>query len=291
MQEQFRGYKNTDAKVKKQKALPLSVLRKLHNLAHSDKDKAISWLLIGAIFFAMRSCEYLKTGPEESKRTKIIRLRNINFKKDGKNVDHSDGDLPSADLVMITFEFQKSTKRDQVVHMYKTNDKVLNPVLAWATTVQRLLKTIPNVSGDTKVCTFWTGQKVIDIDSNLSRAKLRSVVALIGELELGFSKDEVGLHSIRSGGAMAMFLSGVNEIIIQRVGRWASDAFLEYIREQVDSFTVGVSQKMLQYEKYHHLNAKESTTLNLTKENDPKGDGLVHTIPHTVHYSDAIMGA
>jgi hypothetical protein len=42
---------------------------------------------------------------------------------------------------------------------------------------------------------------------------------------------------------------------------------------------------MLQHEKYHHLNAKESTTLDLTKENDPKGDGLVHTIlPHTVHY-------
>ena len=95
LQKEFRGYKNTNAKVKKQKALPLSVWRKLHNLAHSNKDKAISWLLIGAIFFAMRSCEYLKTGPEESKQTKIIRLRNIIFKKDGKNVDHSDGDLPS----------------------------------------------------------------------------------------------------------------------------------------------------------------------------------------------------
>ena len=43
---------------------------------------------------------------------------------------------------------------------------------------------------------------------------------------------------------MAMFLSGVSEIIIQRVGRWTSLAFLEYIREQVDAFTIGVSQKM-----------------------------------------------
>ena len=30
---------------------------------------------------------------------------------------------------------------------------------------------------------------------------------------------------------MAMFLSGVATIIIQRVSRWESDAFMEYIRE------------------------------------------------------------
>ena len=39
---------------------------------------------------------------------------------------------------------------------------------------------------------------------------------------------------------MAMFLAGVATLIIQRVGRWESDAFMEYIREQVESFTAGV---------------------------------------------------
>ena len=42
----------------------------------------------------------------------------------------------------------------------------------------------------------------------------------MGERILGFTKDDVGLHSIRSGGAMAMFLSGVSTIVIMRVGRW-----------------------------------------------------------------------
>ena len=55
-----------------------------------------------------------------------------------------------------------------------------------------------------------------------------------------------------------MFLSGVCEIIIQRVGRWSSFAFLEYIREQVDCFTVGVSRKMLEYEDFQHLNENDS---------------------------------
>ena len=42
-----------------------------------------------------------------------------------------------------------------------------------------------------------------------------SRVAFIGKIDLGFSKDEIlGLQSIISGGAMAIFLSGVNETII-----------------------------------------------------------------------------
>ena len=290
LQEQFRGYKNTDGAVKKQRALPLSVLRKMMKLAVSDQEKASVWLLIGAIFFAMRSCEYLKTGSEESKRTKILRCRNIIFRKNGKLLRQKMDDIASADYVIITFEFQKNEFRNKAVHMYSTNDEVLDPVTAWARTINRLASTIPDFSGDTKVCEFFNGKKTIDIDSSFVRSKIRSVVDLIEEAELGFGKDDVGLHSIRSGGAMAMFLSGVNEINIQRVGRWKSDAFLEYIREQVDTFTVGVSQKMLKYEKFHHLNAKESELLDEYDDEDEElnGDGPIE-IPFTVHYSKAIV--
>ena len=71
-----------------------------------------------------------------------------------------------------------------------------------------------------------------------------------------------------------MFLSGINEIIIQYVERWSSFEFLEYIREQVECFTAGVSQKMLQYENFHHLNEKESEkVLKNTKLSWNKDDG------------------
>ena len=67
LQEQYRGYRNSDGSRDKQKALPMLVLRKMLDLASSERDKAVSWLLIGAIFFAMQSCEYLKTAAEEKK--------------------------------------------------------------------------------------------------------------------------------------------------------------------------------------------------------------------------------
>lgn len=41
---------------------------------------------------------------------------------------------------------------------------------------------------------------------------------------------DVGGHSLRAGGATALALAGVPEHLIQRIGRWASEAFQIYIR-------------------------------------------------------------
>ena len=57
LEEQFKGYRNLDGSKHKQKALPLSVIRKIIEVAITKKDLAIAWLLTGAIFFAMRPCE------------------------------------------------------------------------------------------------------------------------------------------------------------------------------------------------------------------------------------------
>ena len=82
----------------------MMVLRKFLDLAKTDWEIAVSWLLIGAIFFAMRSCKYLETNmKEELRRTKILRLRNIMFKKSGKLLSHSDPVIEEADLVIVTF--------------------------------------------------------------------------------------------------------------------------------------------------------------------------------------------
>ena len=79
------------------------------NLSVSKLDLAISWLLIGALFFAMRSCEYLETNvKEEDRRTKIITAKNVRFKYKGRMLDFGSKNLENADMVMITFKFQKN---------------------------------------------------------------------------------------------------------------------------------------------------------------------------------------
>ena len=63
-------------------------------------------------------------------------------------------------------------------------------------------------------------------------------------------------------------------IIIQRVGRWESNDFMEYIREQVESFT------------YHLSNPAGKNNLN-GKENQQswKGDGERILTPHLANFS------
>ena len=115
--------------------------------------------------------------------------------------------------------------------------------------------------------------------------------------QLGFTKDEIGLHSVRSGGAMAMFLSGVATIIIMRIGRWSSEAFLEYIREQVEQFTMGVSKKMLQFENFNTIDSG-STALGNQESNDlngifieaDKSGGAPIPISHEIQFTGTSLG-
>ena len=91
----------------------MRVLRTMMKLSTSEWEVATSWLLIGAIFFAMRSCEYLETNSkEESRRTKILRVKNIRFVRNNKKVGYEDPELELSDIVMITYEFQKNDQRD-----------------------------------------------------------------------------------------------------------------------------------------------------------------------------------
>ncbi|KAH8919584.1 hypothetical protein BT69DRAFT_1206803, partial [Atractiella rhizophila] len=52
----------------------------------------------------------------------------------------------------------------------------------------------------------------------------------IRQLRRFFSSDIAG-HSLRSGGATHLAANGVPESIIQKIGRWSSEAFQIYIRQ------------------------------------------------------------
>jgi hypothetical protein len=114
---------------------------------------------------------------------------------------------------------------------------------------------------------------------------LRSYVELIDHRGLGItSPTEVGLHSLRSSAAMAMYLNRVPVYTIMLLGRWSSDAFLRYIRPQVEQFSRVVSQAMIHTGHFHHVPADRrednQQTRNLRRhlayttvqaQNDPSG--------------------
>jgi hypothetical protein len=75
-------------------------------------------------------------------------------------------------------------------------------------------------------------------------------------LEKGIRKEEIGTHSLRAGAAMAMYLGECPVYVIMMIGRWSNDAFLSYIRKQVEQFSHKVSSKMLQFQFHWHLPSK-----------------------------------
>ena len=130
---------------------------KMLELTVSEIEKAISWLLLGALCFGMRSCEYLKVAPEETKR-KIIRVGNVIFKKGNRVIHHNDPDLRSSDLVRIIFVLRNNDKCSICIHMFKSGDTDLCPLISRATTVQRV-HMVPESSNESEVCLFYDDRK------------------------------------------------------------------------------------------------------------------------------------
>ena len=87
-----------------------------------------------------------------------------------------------------------------------------------------------------------------------------------------------------------MFLSGEATFIIRWVGRWDSNTFMVYIREQMETFKLGVSSKMLLHQEYHHLTREEEE--RTFDQNVPTldGDGAPIVIPHSAYVSKQVLG-
>ncbi len=77
LQWELRAFKKGDPAEKHEKAIPMSVISALAKQQILELNRAIVQLTELGIFFAFRSCEYLKVPQAEQCQTLQIRLRNI----------------------------------------------------------------------------------------------------------------------------------------------------------------------------------------------------------------------
>ena len=135
--------------------------------------------------------------------------------------------------------------------MHRTGDNLLCPVIAWSKVVARILSYSWGTES-TKVNHYEgeDGEKY-QFTSTMMVNKLRRACDKVGERKLGFPSTDIGTHSIRSGAAMALYLGKVPTFSIMMIGRWSSDAFLLYIRKQVEQFSFNASKSMLEYEDFY----------------------------------------
>ena len=102
--------------------------------------------------------------------------------------------------------------------MFRTDDNLLCPVVASVISVNRVLE-IPSAMLDSKICSFLSSDgKITCINLAQALPRLRAIVKIIGGRILGFTKDDIGLHYIWSGGTMTLLLSGTATIISMQIG-------------------------------------------------------------------------
>jgi hypothetical protein len=221
-------------------------------------------LIILAFFFALRSCEYLcvdnshwkANTKSKARRTLPLQLSSFVFWKDHRILPHNSPVLHLADAVTIIFLFQKTNVRNEQVTQTRTGHKLYCPVVAAASIVRRLLlyKQHSACKSDNPfVYEFLTSKgKAGILKSKIARQLLREFINLRDYSDLGLDAALCGLHSIRSSAAMAMYLNGVPVYTIMLLGRWSSDAFLRYIRKQVEQFGHDVAKLMIQNPRFHN---------------------------------------
>jgi hypothetical protein len=251
LSRQYRAYKTLDPKEVQQKAIPLCVLSAIALKDTTETQVATSQLILGAFFFACRSCEYLRVPNAKEKKTKCLTLRNIAFHLNGAVLPHSSPLLTVADNVAITFETQKNGRKFDTVTQWATHHETLCPVTQWACLVKRI-RNYPGANDDTNVSAVWHHGKIHHMTSKEITDALRDGLSVFGSKKLRIEPNEIGTHSIRSGAAMAMYLGGVPVFAIQIIGRWSSNAFMKYIRKQIEEFTFDVSARMLTTQTFTH---------------------------------------
>jgi hypothetical protein len=142
----------------------------------------------------------------------------------------------------------------------------LCPVKIWANIIRRI-SSYPISNKDTTVNSFLLPNNKLHLFTGAELLKkLRLAATSIGPDILGFTAKQIGLHSARSGSAMAMYLAGVPVYTIMLLGRWSSDAFLRYIRKQVKEFSKGISSRMIQNENFFTIPTISDGANNSSKQ-------------------------
>ncbi len=111
----------------------MSVISLIAQANMTEMQQATTQPIVGAVFFACRSCKYLQVPKPEEKQTKILTLENICFYKDEIQLPQLQTlELVTADHISITFISQKNCRKNDTITQLRTNNKVLCPVIQWA---------------------------------------------------------------------------------------------------------------------------------------------------------------
>jgi hypothetical protein len=229
-------------------ALPAAVFLWLGTYSQHLSDPlgiALIDLILLAFFFLFRVGEYTRSPPatQAQRRTVPLRKQDVQLTRAGLNIpnDASDALLDTADAVTISLANQKNGSRGDKIRHGRSNIPFFCPV---DSTIRRL-KHLRGLPPATALCTVIHQGTQREIRPSAILPLIRfSTVAAGFTPEQGYPPQTIGSHSIRASGAMALKLNGIDDTMIQKLGRWRSETFRRYISPQLANLTVGLASVM-----------------------------------------------
>ena len=216
----------------------------------SARDRAIGDLTLIAFYFLLRIGEYtMKRHRNDSKQTVNFRVADITFFKKGEDGrlrqlprNASKEEISAADSATLRLTNQKNGWKGVCINHHVNGDSYYCPVKA----LTRRFLHIRDHSEDADIgigAYFNNGTKY-DVNDDDIRQALKFAGKELNYPERGIPVDRIDTHSLRGGGANALSLAGYSDRAIQKMGRWRSATFLEYICDQLSAFSEGMSKSM-----------------------------------------------
>ena len=116
------------------------------------------------------------------------------------------------------------------------------------------------------ISTYWDKEqqpRVVTAE-HISKAIKLAATMLDYPSNKGIPIKRINTHSLRSGGANVLALSGYSDTEIQKMGRWRSATFKEYIREELACYARNMSKRMRT--KFHFVNIAGNAFHDVTDE-------------------------
>lgn len=254
LQLMMSGYKKWDKPVEKKLPVEADVVELLCHLGQVDgaslRDAvAGDWALI-AFYYLLRVGEYTeKSKRGDTKQTVSFRMMDVTFFGYDENKslrqmsrDASDESIMTAAGCTLRLSNQKNGWKNVCIFHFSNGDDVSCPIRALGRRYCHIRK--HSADKNEKLSAYFVNGVRYHLKDGEIRERLKMAAVKLEYPSRGMPVGSIDTHSLRSGGANALHLAGYSDREIQKMGRWRSDTFKEYIRENLSEFSQGMSTAM-----------------------------------------------
>lgn len=219
--------------------------------AATELDRAVGDMAIIAFYYLLRIGEYtIKGKRNETKQTVQFKMEDITFfRKNSQGKlrclprDAPEHLIMSADGATLKLDNQKNGWKGVCVYQESNGEPYNCPVRALGRRYRHLRQ--HGATAKTFLSAYWAEGLKYDVTAeDMSVALKQAATALAYPTVKGIPVERINTHSLRSGGANALALSGYTDTQIQKMGRWRGATFKEYIREELACYAAGMSTDM-----------------------------------------------